>query len=166
MTYVSTLAYNRGKFDPRAKPFVLLGYSDTQKRYKCLDLETRQIVISRDVHFHEDIFPFTSCSNDQESVFPISPQSFNTDESTDGNLHISNGEITNNFFPSSSSIIPSSPPNIYRTLSTIQHSPSSPVPTSPIHLQFSSSFSPPPPTRRTERVSRKLAYLDDYILVI
>nr|XP_009758219.1 PREDICTED: uncharacterized protein LOC104210944 [Nicotiana sylvestris]XP_016445225.1 PREDICTED: uncharacterized protein LOC107770429 [Nicotiana tabacum] len=46
------------KFIARAKAVVFLGYSVTQKGYKLLDLETKQLFVSRDVVFKEHIFPF------------------------------------------------------------------------------------------------------------
>jgi hypothetical protein len=39
---------------------VFLGYPFGVKAYKLLDLQTGQIFLSQDVHFHESIFPFHS----------------------------------------------------------------------------------------------------------
>lgn len=38
---------------------VFLGYSSTHKGYKCLNLKTHRLYISRDVIFHEDSFPYS-----------------------------------------------------------------------------------------------------------
>ncbi|XP_057247552.1 uncharacterized protein LOC104884395 [Beta vulgaris subsp. vulgaris] len=46
------------KFHPRGVPCVFMGYPPTQKGYKLLNLVTKLMFISRDVLFHEDIFPF------------------------------------------------------------------------------------------------------------
>lgn len=62
LVYMSTSSKNRNKFQPRAKPCVFLGYLSGYKGYKLLDLESNKIHISRNVVFHENIFPFT---NDQ-----------------------------------------------------------------------------------------------------
>ncbi|KAL4340022.1 hypothetical protein GQ457_08G034200 [Hibiscus cannabinus] len=60
MCFVSTLKSSRDKFTERALPGVFIGYASGVKGYKVYVLQSRSIVISRNVVFHEDIFPFHS----------------------------------------------------------------------------------------------------------
>uniref|UniRef100_A0A803LZ91 Retroviral polymerase SH3-like domain-containing protein n=1 Tax=Chenopodium quinoa TaxID=63459 RepID=A0A803LZ91_CHEQI len=54
---------NRIKLDPRAVPYVFLGYHIAQKGYKVLNLTTNKIVNSRDIQFHVKHFPFHFSQN-------------------------------------------------------------------------------------------------------
>lgn len=53
------------KFEPGAHMGVFLGFSTGQKVYKILDLETNKIIISREVEFHENVFPFVENGKEQ-----------------------------------------------------------------------------------------------------
>lgn len=55
--------YNSRKLQFRSKQCVFLGYSNIHKGFKCLDITTGRIYISRDVVFDEDVFPFASLHN-------------------------------------------------------------------------------------------------------
>lgn len=71
LVYSSTSSKNRHKFQPRARPCVFLGYPAGYKGYKLLDLETQNILISRNVVFHEDIFPFHNNDDEKYDFFSI-----------------------------------------------------------------------------------------------
>ena len=47
------------KLAPRSAPSIFLGYPTNHKGYRCMDLKTRKIIISRHVVFDETIFPAT-----------------------------------------------------------------------------------------------------------
>jgi hypothetical protein len=48
------------KLSPRSTRCVFLGYSANRKGYRCLDLSTNRLIISRHVVFYEDSFPLTA----------------------------------------------------------------------------------------------------------
>lgn len=50
--------YTAHKLQPRSIPCVFLGYHPSYKGYRCLDVSTSHIYISRHVLFYETIFPF------------------------------------------------------------------------------------------------------------
>ena len=51
--YVHVLDELRRKLDPKAEKCVFMGYSLQQKGYKCYNLVTRQVRVSRDIVFDE-----------------------------------------------------------------------------------------------------------------
>lgn len=63
MPLLSTISkVHRDKFQPRTTPHILVGYPFEQKGYKLMSLATKKIHVSRDVIFHEELFPFTLSS--------------------------------------------------------------------------------------------------------
>ncbi|XP_073271469.1 uncharacterized protein [Primulina huaijiensis] len=77
-------------FYPRAARCAFLGYSTVQKGYKVLDLHTKRVFFSKDVTFHENIFPFVS-EHSQAPIFPC-PTPFVEDSSTS----VTTSEISTN----------------------------------------------------------------------
>ena len=45
----------RQKWDKNSSKMIFVGYDDTTKGYRCLDLRTRQVIVSRNVVFHEQL---------------------------------------------------------------------------------------------------------------
>ncbi|KAL4302210.1 hypothetical protein GQ457_10G003950 [Hibiscus cannabinus] len=85
LCFVSTLKAHRDKFSERALLGVFLGYVAGVKGYKVYILKTRSIVVSRNVIFHEEVFPFHSITDIDTVVDPFSnmslPRFLNTDVS-------------------------------------------------------------------------------------
>ncbi|GJV31680.1 ribonuclease H-like domain-containing protein [Tanacetum coccineum] len=48
------------KLEPRATPAIFLGYPTNHRGYRCLDLNTNKIILSRHVTFDETVFPYGS----------------------------------------------------------------------------------------------------------
>ncbi|KAL8153802.1 hypothetical protein V2J09_011562 [Rumex salicifolius] len=58
LCYPNVTATAPHKLTPRSRPCVFLGYALQHRGYRCLDLETRKVIISRHVIFNENYFPF------------------------------------------------------------------------------------------------------------
>ncbi|KAJ0086501.1 hypothetical protein Patl1_07025 [Pistacia atlantica] len=63
LCYPLTRPYNIHKMQPKSSPCVFLGYSQVQSAYKCLNLKTQKIYISRHVLFDEPNTPTMSSTN-------------------------------------------------------------------------------------------------------
>jgi hypothetical protein len=50
---------------------VFLGYSSSHLGYRCLDLESGRVYVSRHVRFHECVFPFKK--SEQVTTPPVPP---------------------------------------------------------------------------------------------
>jgi hypothetical protein len=53
ITYVHVPDEKRSKLDPKAEKCIFIGYSLEQKGYRCFNLYTRKLQVSRDVMFNE-----------------------------------------------------------------------------------------------------------------
>ena len=67
--YVHRAARDKDKFGEHSRLCVFLGYPFGKKGYRVFDMEREEILVSRDVIFREDVFPFeTQASQPQSSV--------------------------------------------------------------------------------------------------
>lgn len=48
------------KLQARSKPYIFLGYPSNHRGYRCYDLSSQKIIISRHVIFNENQFPFST----------------------------------------------------------------------------------------------------------
>lgn len=83
--------HDHDKFEPRTIRLVFVGYPPDHKGYKLLNLENKQIFISRHVVFQETVFPFHSNTH---SAFQHDPYFLNQWMST--------SDSTSSFFRQSS----------------------------------------------------------------
>jgi hypothetical protein len=95
--------YNKHKLAFRSKECVFLGYSNLHKGFKCLDISSGRIYISRDVIFDENVFPFSRLHENagarlRSEILLLSPSLLNPSDGDEcvGD-HVSNGENTNQF---------------------------------------------------------------------
>ena len=68
LCYPNLSATTSHKLAPRSSACVFIGYPSSQKGYRCLDLSTRRVIISRHVVFDEANFPFAITKPPPESL--------------------------------------------------------------------------------------------------
>jgi hypothetical protein len=60
--------YNSRKLAFRSKHCAFLGYNNLHKGFKCLDISTGRVYISRDVVFDEEVFPFSELHDNAGAI--------------------------------------------------------------------------------------------------
>ena len=68
--------YHAHKLDFRSSPCVFLGYSSSHLGYRCLDLESDRVYVSRNVRFHESVFPFKKFEQITTPPVPPTPPTY------------------------------------------------------------------------------------------
>jgi hypothetical protein len=80
--YPNLRPFNARKLEYRSTQCVFLGYSNIHKGFKCLDINSGRLYISRDAIFDETIFPFSKLHDNagmrfREEVLLLPPQLLN-----------------------------------------------------------------------------------------
>ncbi|GJR35781.1 ribonuclease H-like domain-containing protein [Tanacetum coccineum] len=145
------------KLEPRATPSIFLGYPTNHRGYRCLDLNTDKIILSRHVTFDETVFPYGSMTPDASPPYNFLD--------TDPNLiqkhmlhnmpTVGSSPVAATRQPTSPSPQPTStsahstgpPTNQPTNHSTLQPTPSAPTnPTPTTNLPPTNSIPPTPPS--------------------
>jgi len=134
LAFASNPSRTGDRFQPRRVPCLFLGYPATQKGYKLLNLLTDQTFVSRDVVFHEHIFPMHQSSMHQykrplPAFFPSSLPLFVLTPPTDEELVISSPAVAPQELQHSPEVVPTAP--------SITASPSPPLPNQSIPMRAS-----------------------------
>ncbi|XP_019242470.1 PREDICTED: uncharacterized protein LOC109222582, partial [Nicotiana attenuata] len=170
LAYATVPIPHRDKLKTRVMPCVFLGYPFAKKGYRLYNLKTKQFLVSRDVVFHEDVFPFSSSSHVPQTPVtfpPPSPSSHISDSlpltSPTPDLIHPNPDPASPV-PSSPSIPIFAPSSLSPALITSPFSdPTSPcVISSPVPI----TTAPPPtagPLRRSDRPYTLPSHLTDYV---
>lgn len=74
-----------------------LGFSPSQKGYKLYSIDTQHVFVSRDVVFHENIFPFKNSEKQQDIQVPLLPITSDlTDDVSDSTGNIEGEAMVDN----------------------------------------------------------------------
>lgn len=152
--------HSSDKFFPRGVPCVFMGYPPTQKGFKLLNLVSMQMFISRDVTFHEVVFPFNT-KTAKSYMQPIpDPKPTHTKPSYDDEW-FENYELESPQTTSTPAYSPPTSPISAPQNSASQDHPSVSQNTSNIHT---TAITNSPEPRRPTRTRQQHAWLQQYHL--
>ncbi|GAA0155832.1 transmembrane signal receptor [Lithospermum erythrorhizon] len=78
LCFPATTKHGRLKFEPRATPCIFIGYPFGKKAYKLFDILNKTVIISRDIQFHEQCFPYLSSQFNDSPTLPTLSADFPT----------------------------------------------------------------------------------------
>ena len=68
LCYPNLSATTPHKLAPRSAPCIFLGYPSNHKGYRCLDILSRQLIISQHVVFDKSVFPYAATQSGASSL--------------------------------------------------------------------------------------------------
>ena len=69
LCYPNQYNSTKNKLSHRSSPCIFLGYPHNHRGYRCLDIKTRKIIISRHVQFDETCFPYKQMQHQPETSY-------------------------------------------------------------------------------------------------
>ncbi|GJW11267.1 retrovirus-related pol polyprotein from transposon TNT 1-94 [Tanacetum coccineum] len=140
---------HKDKFFPRSTKLVLIGYSLGQKGYKLYNLETHEVFCSRDVVFHETVFPFKQGSPVNTSFPTIQwPNEIGSQDDDPLPCYVPN--------PMPELVVLNTPEHESGFLESLNYEQQSSIPTTAMP-------NPVPPARRSSRASSQPVWLKDFV---
>ncbi|GJW92546.1 ribonuclease H-like domain-containing protein [Tanacetum coccineum] len=147
------------KLEPRATPSIFLGYPTNHRGYRCLDLNTDKIILSRHVTFDETVFPYGSMTPDASPPYNFLDTDPNLIQKhmlhnmpTVGSSPVAATRQPTSPSPQPTSTSAGAPTNQPTNHSTLQPTPSAPInPTPTTNLPPTNSIPPTPPPVMAQR---------------
>ncbi|GJT49205.1 ribonuclease H-like domain-containing protein [Tanacetum coccineum] len=133
------------KLEPRSTPCIFLGYPANHRGYRCLDLASNKIIISKHVWFDEDVFPFGNVTSSNKPTYDFLPPIQTTTNVPTTEPFVQHMDEPNNPITPHPTTPPTSPP---QSDTPPSHS-STPIPPQP-DTPLSHSSTPIPTSAQTQ----------------